>query len=185
MTPPFSLTEFLTLFVDTHISSGKIPVSYVDIYRAFSLNIIDVEAEPLLVIVTSSGVSFATQKQFTRTFPQASAHTYTFYSLLISVALLLAMSFFVNKGTKIKERAKQIAPLTPWIILMAICFYSVTFFQTKAANLLDAVVMYPIYNATLLAAGNFMAWFCFSEKPSKNSIIGVILVFATIVLSRM
>ena len=68
---------------------------------------------------------------------------------------------------------------------MAVCFYSTTLFQTKASNLLDAVVMYPAYNGTLLVAGNLMAWLCFSEKPNKNSIIGVILVFTAIVLSRM
>ena len=139
----------------------------------------------LFLVFLSSGISFVTQKQFTRSIPEASAHTYTFYSLLISVALLLAMSLFVGKGVKIKERAKQLAPLSPWIVLMAICFYSTTFFQTKASNLLDAVVMYPVYNGTLLAAGNFMAWFCFSEKPSRNSIIGVLLVFTAIVLSRL
>ena len=139
----------------------------------------------LFLIFLSAGVSSATQKWFTLELPNTSAHIYTFYSLLISGFLLLFASLFSREQSALKERVKNIKSLFGWIILIAVCFYAVTFFQTKAAALLDAIVMYPIYNGTLLLAGNCMAWLCFSEKPNKNSIIGAILVFFAVVLAGL
>lgn len=137
----------------------------------------------LVLVFVSQGFASATQKWFTYELPDMSVHAYTFYSLFISVIILTLFTFFIPNKPKLKQRAAGVKSFLPWITLMAICFYATTYFQTGASSRLDAVVMYPIYNGSLLVAGNIMAWLCFSEKPSKNSIIGAILVFAAVVLS--
>lgn len=139
----------------------------------------------LFLVFFTAGVSSATQKWFARTLPDASAHVYTFYSLLISTVLLFVATLLIHERHTAKERAKSILDLWAWIVLMAVCFYGVTFFQTKASFLIDAIILYPVYNGALLAAGNVMAWLCFSEKPSKNSVTGALLVFAAILLARL
>lgn len=139
----------------------------------------------LLLVFLSGGMSSVCQKWFTRALPAMSAHVFTFYSLLISVCLLLAASVILRDRATGKERASRIKGLSGWIVLMAVCFYAVTFFQTKAAALLDAILLYPIYNGTVLAAASLMAWLFFGEKPSKNSIIGVILVFLAVLLAGL
>lgn len=139
----------------------------------------------LFLVFLSGGISSVTQKWFTRTLPEVSAHSYTFYSLAISVALLLIFTFFLPKRPPAQARVKSVKGLLPWIAVMAGCFYGVTYFQTGASAMLDAVVMYPVYNGALLAAGSIMAWVCFSEKPNRNSIIGVLLVFAAVVLAGL
>lgn len=136
----------------------------------------------LFLVFVSQGFASATQKWFTRELPDLSIHAYTFYSLLISVVFLAVFTLFIPNKPKIKERAVSVKNFASWIILMAICFYATTYFQTGASARLDAVVMYPLYNGSLLVAGNIMAWLCFSEKPSRNSIIGASLVFAAVLL---
>ena len=135
----------------------------------------------LLVFVTAGGTS-ATQKWFTLSLPHVSVHTFSFYSLLISVPILAAMTFFIPNRPPIKKRLGTAKALFPWIAVMAVCLYAVTYLQTAASALLEAIVMYPLYNGSLLVAGSLMAWLCFSEKPNRNSIIGVILVFSAVVL---
>ena len=139
----------------------------------------------LFFVFLSAGISSVTQKWFTRTLPEVTPHTFTFYSLLISCVILLVVTFFIPQKKTVRERSKSIGGLFVWIALMAVCFYGVTYFQTMAAADLDAIVMYPAYNGTLLAAGSLMAWLCFGEKPNRNSIIGVILVFAAVVLAGL
>lgn len=138
----------------------------------------------LFSVFLTAGLSSVTQKWFTKTLPDVSAHTYTFYSLLISAVFLLALSPFLSDKKPMRSRIKTQKTMLPWVAIAAACFYGVTYFQTGASALLDAVVMYPMYNGLLLAAGSIMAWLCFSEKPNRNSIIGVFLVFVAVVLSK-
>lgn len=139
----------------------------------------------LLSIFLTAGVSSVTQKWFTRTLPDTSAHIYTFYSLLISLIVLLIVSFALPSRKALRTRIGSMRKILPTVVIMAVCFYGVTYFQTIASSVLEAVVMYPLYNGTLLAAGSLMAWLCFSEKPSKNSVVGIIFVFAAVVLAGM
>jgi drug/metabolite transporter (DMT)-like permease len=139
----------------------------------------------LFLVFLTAGVSSVTQKWFTRTLPEISAHTFTFYSLLVSVVLLTIFSTVLPHKPTFKARTKSLSASIIWIVIMAIAFYGVTYFQTGASALLDAVVMYPMYNGLTLAGGCLMAWFCFKEKPSRNSVIGIILVFIAIMLQTL
>lgn len=138
----------------------------------------------LFMVFLTAGVSSVTQKWFTRALPDATPHTFTFYSLLISAVLLLVVTLFIPQKKTVIRRVGSMGKLFGWIALMAACFYGVTYFQTMAAARLDAIVMYPVYNGTLLIAGSLMAWLCFGEKPNRNSIIGIVFVFVALVLSR-
>ncbi len=138
----------------------------------------------LLSVFLTAGISSVTQKWFTKNLPDTSVHLFTFYSLVISLAVLIPISLFLPNKKTFRKRVSGLKRIFPTVTVMAVCFYSVTYFQTLASSLIDAVVMYPVYNGALLAAGSLMAWLCFSERPSRNSIIGIVLVFAAIVLSR-
>lgn len=138
----------------------------------------------LFLVFLSAGVSSATEKWFTETFSDITPHAYTFYSLLISAVLLLIITFFIPREKSLKQRSQGIGKLFIWIAIMAICFYCVTYFKTKANGVpgMEATVLNPLYNGTLLVAGSLMAWLCFGEKPSRNSIVGVILVLISVIL---
>lgn len=180
----FFFGEKLTLFKALAIILILVALVFMSKYQTEQRGKITAAHVLLLVFVfISQGFASATQKWFTRELPDLSVHSYTFYSLLISVVILAVFTLFIPNKPQIRERATGVKSFLPWIALMAVCFYATTYFQTGASARLDAVVMYPVYNGSLLVAGNIMAWLCFSEKPSRNSIIGATLVFAAVVLS--
>lgn len=139
----------------------------------------------LAAVFLTAGASSVTQKWFTCVLPQTSVHIYTFYSMLFSVAILLVMAIVMCRKRAVSARAGNIGKLLWAISIMAVCFYATTYFQTGASAKLEAVIMYPILNGVQLVAGCIMAWVCFSEKPNRNSIIGMLLVFAAIVLAGL
>ena len=139
----------------------------------------------LVLTFLTEGTSMATQKWFTEELPNVSVNVYTFYALLISVIILIIFSSLAPQTPKIGERVKRVKGLGVWIAVMAICFYVVTFFQTKASAMLGAVIAYPLNKGMALVCANIMAWLCFSEKPTKNSIVGMILVFSALMLARL
>lgn len=143
-----------------------------------------VHAILLASVFLTAGISSVTQKWFTKNLPDTSVHLFTFYSLAISLVVLIPISLLLPNKKAFGKRVTGLKKIFPSVAVMAVCFYGVTYFQTLASSLIDAVIMYPVYNGALLAAGSLMAWLCFSEKPSKNSIIGIIFVFAAIFLSR-
>ena len=138
----------------------------------------------LFLVFLTAGFTSVTQKWFTRTLPTVSAHTFSFYSIVFSVVFLALFSLFLPKTESIGKRCVNLKPHVLLILIMAACFYGVTYFQTSASLSLEAIVMYPLYNGMVLAAESSMAWLCFSEKPDRNSIIGVLLTFVAIILSR-
>ena len=179
-------SETLTLFKGLSILLILLAIFFMGRYQKESYGKPNTKYILLLATVfLTAGVSSITQKWFAKTHPDASAHTYTFYSLLISFVILLILSFFIKEQKTVKMRIQNIKRLLPAITLMAVCFYGTTYFQSRASRLLETVVMYPLLNGLLLAAGSLMAWICFKESPNKNSIIGVILVFSAIMLSRL
>lgn len=139
----------------------------------------------LLGLLLCAGLSSVSQKWFTREFPNITANLFTYYSFVFSTLFLLLIRFFFKGKKPIKAQMSSLKPILPLIFIMSVVLYAATFFQTKAARLLDAVVLYPLLNGLSLIAGSLMAWIAFKEKPDRYSIIGVILVFIAMVLYRI
>lgn len=136
-------------------------------------------------VFLTQGISQLSQKQFTRTLPEVSVHVYTFWAFVISAVLLLLFRLLMHyPGTRAAEAAK-VKGLLVWIAVMGISLYGVTCFQAMASARMDAIVLYPLNNGLALLCGSIMAWAAFREKPSRNSIIGAILIFAALMLTRL
>ena len=67
---------------------------------------------------------------------------------------------------------------------MAAGLFGSSYFQTAAASHMDAIILYPLSSAFSLIAGSTMAAVCFKEKIKRDCIIGMIIVFAALILSR-
>lgn len=139
----------------------------------------------LLGLLVCAGLSNVSQKWFTLKFSNISANIFTFYSFVFSTLFLLLIRLFFKGSKSIKAQLSSLKPLLPLIFIMSIILYAATFFQTKAAQHLDAVVLYPLQNGLSLIAGSLMAWIGFKEKPNKYSIAGIIFVFTAMVLYRL
>lgn len=139
----------------------------------------------LLGLFACAGLSSVSQKWFALEFPDITANLFAYYSFVFSTLFLLFNRLFFKGKKPIKAQMSSLKPLLPLIFIMSIILYAATFFQTKAAQLLDAVVLYPLQNGLSLIAGSLMAWIGFKEKPNKYSFTGIIFVFIAMVLYKL
>lgn len=155
-------------------------------YQKGSKGVLTPRAAVLLFsIFFTAGISSFTQKWFVRAEPEISTHIYTFGTFLVSFLLLAVfrpMLHHPGPGGAELSKAKEVFP---YAVFMGIALYCATFFQTQAALHFDAVVLYPLNNALSLTAGCFMSWIFFGEKPNRDSIVGMVFVFAALVLAKL
>ena len=91
----------------------------------------------------------------------------------------------IKKNIEIKNNRKTfIKNSMIYIIFMAVGLFCSSYFQTLAAKTVDAIVLYPMTCALSLVAGSSMASIFFKEKFTKDSIIGIILVFIALIVSK-
>lgn len=136
-----------------------------------------------LVFITA-GTNSVCQKLFTTYVKGYSVTLFTFYTFVISCFLLLVMRPLFKANSSAKKQAKKIISLLPFILFMGLALYGATFFQAQATFYVDSVILYPLNSSLSILGSGIMAWILFSEKPSKDSIIGAIFVIAALVLSR-
>lgn len=143
------------------------------------------DAVLLLLVFLFGGFSSVTEKCFSKYVVGVSSHIYTFYAFLFAVLWLLAARIFIRppKGVNFAARKEKLVGFLPYAVVMGIAIYGVTYFKTLANSYLDTIVLYPLNNGLTLVGSCIMAWICFNEKPNKNSIIGMILIFLALLFS--
>jgi drug/metabolite transporter (DMT)-like permease len=139
----------------------------------------------LFLVFFTSGMNTSIQKWFTKALPDTSVQLYTFYTFAFSILFLIVYRLILKSPHSAKKQLSTIKSLLPITLVMAVGTYGATYFQARAAALLDAVVVYPLNNGLNLIGASLMAWAAFGEKPNRYSIIGAILVFTALVLSRL
>ena len=141
----------------------------------------------LLLVFFAGGMTSVTEKWFKTALVGTSTHIYTFYSFLFSILLLLVARVFIRppkeQTSEPAERKNKLIGFIPYAACMGVAVYGVTYFKTVANDYLDTIVLYPLNNGLTFVGSCLMAWICFKEKPNKFSIIGMVLVFAALLLS--
>lgn len=136
------------------------------------------------LVFLTAGTNSVCEKLFTTYAKDYSVTLFTFYTFVISCLMLAFMRPFFKAGATLKAQSKKIVSLLPFIIVMGIALYGATFFRAEATNYVDTLILYPLNSALSILGSGIMAWIFFSEKPSKDSIIGAFFVLAALVLSR-
>ncbi len=139
----------------------------------------------LILIFLSQGFNQTMQKMYTFYLPQAEILLYTLYSFIFTEAVLLLWLPFLKRRTGAQTGTVSIKKNFKYILTMAIAIFAVSYFQSLAARQVEAIILYPMINALSLIAGSLMATLLFREKFKKECLIGILLVFAALVLSRM
>ena len=137
----------------------------------------------LVLIVISQGLTQTTQKLYSVYVPHKDTGCYTLYMLFISFLAFLAILPFI-KNDKTDEKNHIIKDNLKYILIMGLALFAASYFQTLAAREVDAIILYPLLNALNLVGGSLMATFLFKEKMSRDSVIGIILVFCALIFSR-
>ena len=135
----------------------------------------------LLLVLVSGGVNSTMQKLYSITVTEKSAAYYTFYTFLVAGALMLVISAFMKADACGVFNGRSIKHLT----VMSVGMLLATYFQTLAARLLDAIILYPTVNALSLIAGSVMSSLLFKERLTWRCILGTAIVFFALMLSRL
>lgn len=138
----------------------------------------------LFLVFFTAGMNTSIQKWFTKALTDTSVQLYTFYTFAFSILFLIVYRLIIKSPQSLKKQLSTLKILLPLTLVMSIGVYGATYFQARASALLDAVVVYPLNNGLNLIGASLMAWAAFGEKPNRYSIIGAILVFTALVLSR-
>jgi drug/metabolite transporter (DMT)-like permease len=143
------------------------------------------DAVLLFTVFLAGGLTSVTEKCFARFVPNVSSHLYTFYTFAFSILILLCVRIAARhpSGFTVEQKREKIKLFLPYAAVMGFAIYGVTYFKTLANSYLDTIVLYPLNNGLTLVASALMAWACFGEKPNKNSIIGMFLIFSALLLS--
>lgn len=88
------------------------------------------------------------------------------------------------KKEKTNGECSVIKNNTVYIIIMGLSLFASSYFQTIAAKSIDTIVMYPLLNVLNLIGGSIMVSLLFKEKMTRDSIIGIILVFCALIFSK-
>ena len=135
------------------------------------------------LILISQGITQTMQKLYNVYIPDKETACYTLYMFVVSFAVLLPILPFYKKE-KTNGEGSVIKNNTVYIIIMGLSLFASSYFQTVAAKSIDTIVMYPLLNVLNLIGGSIMASLLFKEKMTRDSIIGIILVFCALMFSK-
>lgn len=123
-------------------------------------------------------VSFS-QKMFTNSGSNTPASTYNFYIYVFSAVVLILFFAFSKGNEKEKINYKELlGKVFFFVLIMAICLFANSYFNTLAANYLDAAQLYPLTQGAGLVLSTVMSAVFFGEKIRPRLIVGVVIAFA-------
>lgn len=141
------------------------------------------EAILLILVLVSQGVMSCTQKLYAIYATDKDSGIYTLYMFVFAFCVSLLLLAFFKEGNSKKVGSVMHGNIV-YMLIMSASLFATSFFQTLAAKSVDAVILYPILSGLSLAAGSSMSALFFKEKLTRNSLIGITLVFCALVLSR-
>ena len=163
----------------------------------------------LLVIIASVGegmVSFTQQlyKQYYTADGTAFGEIlypksiYNFYIYVFAaIALILALIAYdvyqcvknptIRWADSVKAGIRTLIGPFPYIVVMAICMFAATYFQTVATGDygMSSQVLYPLLKGGCLVTVNIVAMLFFGEKITKRSVLGTTVALAGVVVMNV
>jgi len=137
----------------------------------------------LILIIISQGIYQTTQKMYYVYAPDKDTSLYTLYMLFVSFLVFVIISRFVKNDTN-NQKNHIIKHNLKYVLIMGLALFATTYFQTLAAKEIDAIILYPILSALGLIGSSVMSSLIFKEKMSRDSVIGIVLVFCALIFSR-
>ena len=142
----------------------------------------------LLIILTGimGGITNFSQKLFVNLCTETPASVFNLYTYIFSAVTLVIFYFIFSKtdkeqGAGISFRAIPKTVIV-YIIIMAVCLFANSFFNTKAAYLLDSAKMYPFEQGASLVLSSLMSAIFFKERLTIKAVIGIVLTFIALLI---
>lgn len=138
----------------------------------------------LLVCGLSCGLSDFSQKIFILNKTETLISTFNLYSYLISF-VILGVCFLVFPKSEEQNLKKNLPVLFIYLLIMAVCLFLNSYFQTLAASSLLSAQLFPLAKSLALILSVTMAAVFFKEKVNLKCILGVLTAFAGILIINL
>ncbi len=143
------------------------------------------------------GFSDFSQKLFVSLVPSGSVGAFNFYSYIVSACCLLlcyliascfaARSRSTEDGAMAAEKKPLavIRPIFGYVLVMAVCLFANSFFQTKAAAGIPSATLFPLSKSCSLVLASLMASVFFKEKLTVKCVVGMAVAFVGLLIINL
>ena len=145
----------------------------------------------LLLCGFTSGVADFSQKLFTEVAPEGATnasfnfYTYVFAAITLLLSYLVLRQVDKKSGTMPRKPLEVVKPIWIYVLIMAACLFTNSFFKTEAARLLDPVKLYPLNQGCAVILSLLMSVIIFKEKINAKCIVGICLSFVALIMINL
>ena len=139
----------------------------------------------LIVCGVSCGLSDFSQKLFVEHTSKISVAVFNFYTYVVSAAVLFIFYLIFSKKENSDAAPTDLKHIFGYILVMSICLFANSYFQTKAAGYLPSAQLYPLSKGAALILSSLMSAILFGERLTLKCIIGMILSFAALLIINL
>ena len=145
-------------------------------------------ASLILLVLTGimGGITNFSQKLFVNLCSTTPASVFNLYTYIFSAVTLIVFYIIFTKTDKEQGVGISFATIPKkmflYIVIMAVCLFANSFFNTKAAYFLDSAKMYPFEQGASLVLSSLMSAIFFKEKLTLKAVIGITLTFIALLI---
>ncbi len=110
---------------------------------------------------------------------------FNFYTYVFAFLALLILSLCLSVRKSERKEPLRLGGVLPYIVIMALCMFAASYFQTLAAQRLMAATLYPLARGGALLLSALMSRICFGEKWTRTSLFGMALAFAGLIVMNI
>ena len=137
----------------------------------------------LLCAGISCGFCDFSQKLYVREIKEYNIAVFNFYTYLFATAVILLFLIASSIGKSAFTGQKELlGKVVGKIAVMAVAMFASSYCKTGAATLLPSVILYPFYQGIWFLASIVLSAVFFKEKITYKSVIGIILIFASLLM---
>lgn len=140
----------------------------------------------LLLCALSSGMVDFSQKIFVKEIVNVNISVFNLFTYLFAAITLLIVCPIFREREKSTEKLTSwrsfIKPIFHFILIMAACLFLNSYFKTKSAIYLDAILLYPLNQGCAVVLSLLMSIFVFKERITTKGIMGIVLSIISMIL---
>lgn len=140
----------------------------------------------LIAAGVANGLTDFSQKLYVHYGVNDNAAVFNFYTYVFS-ALTLGLFYLIFKFNN-REKGHEgevLKKIFLYVLVMSVCLFLNSFFKTKAAALLPATQVYPLFQGCALMLSSIMSAVFFKEKLTPKCIIGLIMAFVALLIINL
>ena len=142
----------------------------------------------ILLVLTGimCGITSFSQKLFVNLCSEMPASVFNLYTYIFAAVTLVIFYLIFSKTGEQENSGIRFYSIPIkmfiYILIMAVCLFGNSFFNTKAAYFLDSAKMYPFEQGASLVLSSLMSAIFFKEKLTIKAIIGIVTTFIALLI---